>query len=110
MNTLYGQEVADIVPATPVDELADYITRLKILTTRIKTLQAEADGIKAAIQDALGDYEVGTVHGLPVVTWTHHTRHALDQKALREAQPDVYHRFVKASTVRRFTLAEESND
>ncbi len=97
----------DMKPATAVDGLADHVARLRQIGARIKELSAEADQIKAAIQDALGDYEVGTVHGLPAVTWTRHTRHALDQKAFREACPELYRHFLKASTVRRFTLNEE---
>ncbi len=100
----------DMKPATAVDELADHVARLRQINARIRELSAEADEIKAGIQDALGDYEVGTVHGLPAVTWSRHTRHALDQKAFREACPDLYRHFLKASTVRRFTLNEETDE
>lgn len=111
----YGAEGALAVapperPATPVDSLADYLSRLKIIHTRIKDLQTEADGIKAAIQDALGDYEIGTVHGRPVVSWTHHVRHALDQKALKRAEPRLYEAYLKATTVRRFVVLEDQAD
>jgi predicted phage-related endonuclease len=96
--------------ATPVDELADYITRLKIVQDRIRELTDEADAIKAAVQEALGDYEVGTVHGLPVVTWTHHIRHSLDQKALKTEAGEVYVRYLKATPVRRFTVLENPDE
>lgn len=105
----YAQALTDVErPSVPVDPLADYVIRLKLINTRIKGLQAEADGIKAAIQDALGDAEVGTVHGLPVVTWSHHVRHAFDQTAFRKAEPGIHAAYLKATTVRRFTVIEEN--
>lgn len=104
---VYAQALTDLDrPTVAVDSLADYLERLREVQARIRTLTGEADAIKAAIQDCLGDYEVGTVHGLPAVTWTHHTRHALDQAALKKNEPALYGAYLKASTVRRFTVIE----
>jgi predicted phage-related endonuclease len=114
MNDLTETGIAPdpAIDPTPiaVDSLADYIQRLKILNGRIKDLSTEAEAIKAAIQDAMGDYELGTVHGLPAVTWTRHVRHALDQRALKEQAGDVYHAYLKATPYRRFNLVEDTND
>ena len=93
--------------AVAVDELADHVARLRLINSKIKALQAQGEEIKAAIQDLMGDHEVGTVHGRPAVTWTHHTRHAFDQTAFRAAEPDVYRAYLKTSAVRPFTLTEE---
>ncbi len=105
---LIGGE-ADRVPVA-VDSMSDHIERLRQITARIKELTVQADAIKAAIQDELGDYEIGTVHGRPAVYWTQHIRHALDQKALKDHEPHLYTAYLKASPYRRFVLVEEHDD
>lgn len=107
-STLAGPDT-DRVPVA-VDALSDHIARLREVTIRIRELTTQADAIKAAIQDCMGDYEVGTVHGRPAVYWTQHVRHALDQKAFKDAEPDRYHAYLKATPYRRFTVVEEDID
>lgn len=107
-GALLGAE-PDRVPIA-VDSLADYVARLRQVTTRIRELTIQADAIKAAIQDAMGEAEIGTVHGRAVVTWTQHVRHAFDQTAFKNTQPDVYATYLKATPYRRFTLIENEDD
>lgn len=107
-GALVGAE-ADRVPIA-VDTLADYIGRLRQVTTRIRELTLQADAIRATIQDALGDAEIGTVHGRAVVAWTQHVRHAFDQAAFKKTEPGVYAAYLKATPYRRFTLIENEDD
>lgn len=70
----------------------------------IKELEDKA---KAAVQDALGDADTGTLDGEIVVTWESHKRTAFDQKLFREAHPDLFEGFKTSSSVRRFEVASK---
>jgi predicted phage-related endonuclease len=109
MNTISADPEPDLTPVA-VDPLADQLARLRALLARKRQIEAEADEIRAAIQDALGDYEIGTVHGLPAVTWTHHIRHAFDQTAFKKAEPELHAVYLKATPYRRFTVIEDTDD
>lgn len=97
-------------PPVAVDDLDHLITRSNDLRLRIAEMKAEDDAIRAAIQDRLGTSEIGTVHGLPRVRWTHHIRHALDATALKKTEPMTWARYAKTTTYRRFTLIDESGE
>lgn len=70
----------------------------------IKELEDKA---KAAVQDALGDADTGTLDDEIVVTWESHKRNAFDQKAFREAHPDLFEGFKTSSSVRRFEVVSK---
>lgn len=95
-------------PPVEVDDLDHLIARSNELRERIAELKAEEDEIRATIQDRLRESEVGTVHGMPRVRWTHHIRHALDATALKKAEPMTWARYAKTSTYRRFTIIDET--
>ena len=90
----------------PLDDLTGWIDVLKAATTektRIETVIAQA---RSKIEDALGDAEVGTIAGVPVVKWTTVTSSRFDQKAAREFLGDAAASFMTETTTRRFTLTE----
>lgn len=71
---------------------------------------AEEDNAKAIKQEAsnhlkeiLGDYDKGSCMG-HTITWKPVTSERLDTKALKESEPDVYAKYVKNSTSRRFSI------
>jgi putative phage-type endonuclease len=71
---------------------------------------AEEDNAKAKKQDAsnhikeiMGDYDKATCYD-HVITWKPVSTERLDTKALKEAEPEVYAKYVKASVSRRFTV------
>lgn len=98
------------LPPVAVDDLDHLIARGDAVRERIAELKAEEEFIRAAIQDRLGDAEVGTVHGMPRVRWTHHIRHALDSTALKKAEPLTWARYAKTSTYRRFAIIETTGE
>lgn len=73
-----------------------------------KTKQAEyADMMersRAAIEEALGDNEIGTLEGEPAVRWGHQKVNRLNQKALKAERPEIVAEYTEASTQRRFEI------
>jgi predicted phage-related endonuclease len=96
-----------LTPTIALDHLNDRLARMAWIGSKIAELATEHDEIKASIQDEMGDAETATVNGRPVVRWTKHVRHSLDQKALKKNSPEVWNQFVTTSFVRRFTLVTE---
>lgn len=71
---------------------------------------AEEDNSKAKKQDAanhikeiMGDYDKATCLGHSI-SWKPVSSERLDSKALKEAEPEIYAKYVKTSVSRRFTL------
>ncbi len=71
---------------------------------------AEEDNAKAKKQDAsnhikeiLGDYDKATCMGHSI-SWKPVSTERLDTKALKEAEPEIYAKYVKTTISRRFTL------
>lgn len=76
----------------------------KIKHGELKDLEANA---KAAIQQALGDSEVGTMNDKIIVTWKSHKRRSLDQSALKQSHPEIYEEYITTSEVRRFEIEND---
>ena len=92
---------------TPLDELRGWID----IYTAGQEAKAKAEEAMAVarekIEDALGDDEVGTVDGAPVVRWTHVTSTRFDQKAAKALLTQTQlAKCMVASESRRFTLVE----
>lgn len=71
---------------------------------------AEEDNAKAKKQEAsnhlkeiMGDYDKATCLGHSI-SWKPVTSERLDTKALKEKEPEIYAKYAKSSTSRRFTL------
>ena len=71
---------------------------------------AEEDNAKAKKQDAanhikeiMGDYDKATCLG-HIISWKPVSSERLDTKALKEAEPEIYEKYVKKSISRRFTI------
>lgn len=88
-----------------MNEMESKIRELRQLQQLIDEATAEAETIKDAIKatmTAQGADELTA--GDFLVTWKAVTASRLDSKALKAAMPDVYGRFCKASTSRRFCV------
>lgn len=55
------------------------------------------------IAPILGDYNTAQCMG-HTISWKPVTTERLDSKALKEAEPDLYSKYVKTSTSRRFSV------
>lgn len=59
---------------------------------------------RAAIEEALGDDEQGTLDGEIVITWASHKKRQLDQSALREAHPELVEEYTNLVEARQFKV------
>jgi predicted phage-related endonuclease len=62
------------------------------------------ESAKAAVQEALGENEIGALDGKIVVTWKHVKSMRLNQKAFREKLPDVHALYSEYTESRRFMV------
>ena len=56
------------------------------------------------VEAALGDNDAGTVDGELAVTWRRQKRKALNQKALKEHEPEIAESYYETTEVRRFEV------
>jgi predicted phage-related endonuclease len=95
----------------PLD-IAGWIEFYKKYQSEIKALEEKVATAKAKIQEALGDAEIGTLDGRPVVRWTKVSSFRLDVRKAKEVlDPKVFEYLSSESQSRRFSLvdADESN-
>lgn len=84
----------------------DHIAALKTVEAQLRALNETKASLQNDIKAALGDNEVGQLDGTTVVTWTRTKRNALDQKALKAAEPELFAQYMAATEVRSFRWAE----
>lgn len=90
-----------------LDELRAQIEILRYCRSKKAELKALEDNARAAVEEALGDADEGTVDGEPAVTWRFHKRTALDQRVLKQSFRDVYDVCLRTSEVRRFEIVDD---
>ena len=79
---------------------------LRELRRFIEELTAEADAITDAIKAQMTTEGVDTLLGDDYkITWREVHSSLFDSKAFKTAMPELYDRFTKPSTTRRFVLA-----
>lgn len=93
--------------STDLSHLRVQVDILRAVKAKEAELKALKENARAAIEDALGDSDVGTIDGEPVVTWKFHKRVALDQKVLKSSFPDVFDECVRTTEVRRFEICDD---
>lgn len=94
--------MTDLTPLRAQIEILQYCRAQRAeLAARIDELEASA---KAAIQEALGDNDTGTIDGHTVITWKTTKRTALDQQLLKKLHPDAYEECRTTTEIRRFEV------
>lgn len=86
-----------------IPNLEGDVAMLDDISTRIKELEAMKKQYENRIKDAMKDIEKCDT-GNAVVTWKTVTSGRLDTKKLKAEMPDVYEKYVKVSSSRRFTM------
>ena len=84
--------------------LENKVKELQELKRLREELDAEMTALEDEIKASMGDAEQITA-GAFKITWKAVASSRLDTTALRKALPDVAARFMKQTTVRRFTIA-----
>jgi predicted phage-related endonuclease len=88
-------------------DMKGWIELLKLSQADIKVLEEKIQVAREKIQEALGDNEIGTIDGQPVVRWTKVTSTRLDMKKAKEVlDPKILAFLSSESTSRRFTLVD----
>lgn len=84
--------------------IATKAAELQELKRLREELDAEISALEDEIKASMGDAEQITA-GAFKITWKSVTSSRLDTTALKKALPEVAARFMKQTTVRRFTIA-----
>ena len=89
---------------TPLDELAGWVDIYRAAQDTIAKAEEAKAVARERIEDALGDDEVGTLAGQPVVRWTYVHSERFDQKKAKAILGDDAAACMVPQTSRRFTL------
>ena len=93
---------------TEIDALLNWLVLLKGLRADRADIDMQIEIAEGHIKDALGDAEVGTINGEPVVRYSRIVTNRFDQKAAKELlTPEQVERCTKATESRRFTIVGE---
>ena len=88
------------------NEIAAKVQELRELRRMAEELAAEIDGLQDSIKQHMDAAGVDTLAGLDYkITYKAVTSSRLDSKSLKADQPDLYARYTKQTTSRRFTFA-----
>jgi len=86
-------------------EIARWVEEYKRLKLEAAQIAEQVDIARSHIEAALGDHEIGTVAGQPVVRWATVESERIDVKKLREVlPPQVLDLVTKVSVAKRFTV------
>jgi hypothetical protein len=90
-----------------LDALVNWVIHLKQLRQDRNMIDEQIELAEGHIKDALGDAEIGTIGGEPIVKWTHVITNRFDQKAAKALlTDDQVAACTKPSESRRFTIME----
>ena len=87
-----------------LDHIKAHVDILKFVAAKEAELKEMKERSRAAVEEALGENEIGTVDGEPVVRWGHQKVNRLNQKALKAERPEIVAEYTEANTQRRFEL------
>lgn len=89
-----------------MNELESKVSELRELRRMADDLSAEITALEDDIKAHMEDLSTDTLHGNDFkITWKSITSSRLDSKALKAAAPELWERFTKTVTTRRFIVA-----
>ena len=92
---------------TDLGALRAQIAILRHVKEKEAELKELKENARAAIEEAMGDEELGTLDGDVVVRWKRQKRTALSQKLLKEMYPEAFASCQDTIETRRFEIAGE---
>lgn len=101
LDSLYhgGIEEEIVMP----DEAIEYVDAYVEACAEEDNAKAKKQEASNHIKEIMGDYDKATCLGHSI-SWKPVSSERLDSKALKEAEPEIYAKYVKVSVSRRFTL------
>lgn len=89
-----------------MNELQKKVDELRELRRMADDLSAEISALEDDIKTHMEEQNTDTINGADFkITWKSITSSRLDSKALKAAAPDLWERFTKPITTRRFIVA-----
>ena len=85
------------------DEAIEYLDMYIEATADMDSAKAKQQEASNHLKEIMGDYNTAQCMG-HTISWKPVTTERLDSKALKEAEPDLYSKYVKTSTSRRFSV------
>jgi predicted phage-related endonuclease len=93
------------------DNTASWVDQYKSCLAKIKEWQESADIARANIEASMGDAQLATYKGQPVIRWTMVTTKRFDVKRAKELLPDeLVEKLQTESESRRFTVVSEDSE
>lgn len=89
-----------------VDDLAAQLDLLRWVEDQLDGLKKFRADVQRTVKLRLGDTEVGTVNGVPVVSYRKALRITLSPRLVRAADPELARRCEEISEVRTFLLLD----
>lgn len=81
----------------------DILVWAKARAAELKDIEKNA---RDAIEEALGDNEIGELDGHPVVTWAMHKKRVFQQAKFKEAHPELVEAFTETVEGRQFKVIQ----
>lgn len=98
-----GMFVASKAVAVPLYGYENKIEEYMYLENQIKELEKKANAIKQNLQLELGENEEANTDFFKI-TWKPQTRATLNTQKLKEEMPEVYEKYIKTTSTRRFMI------
>jgi hypothetical protein len=91
---------------TPLDELTGWLDIYRAAQDAIAKAEEAKAVAREKIEDAMGDDEIGTINGEPVVRWTYVHTDRFDQKKAKAILGDEAAACIVTTTSRRFEMVK----
>jgi predicted phage-related endonuclease len=81
-----------------------HVETLKFVKAKMAALKELEKQARAAIEEAMGEHEVGMLDDEPVVHWSRFKEQRFDQSAFGDEYPDLLEQYKTAREKRRFEV------
>jgi predicted phage-related endonuclease len=89
-----------------LDEVTNLLEAYRVADRTIREWEAIRSAISNQIRYVMGEKEIGTVGGEPVVRWTRYKQRRLSPALVAEHAPDVVEKCYVTTEARRFTVVD----
>lgn len=91
---------------TTLDHIKSHVDIIRYVKKKQAELKEIEENSRAAIEEALGDNEIGTLEGHTAIRWKRIKTNRLNQRKLKEKHPEIVALFSEQTEVRRFEVVE----
>lgn len=88
-----------------LNKVRAHVEILRYVKARKAELKEMEDNSRAAVEEAMGEQEVGMLDGELAITWKHKKVKRLNQKALKAAEPGTYATYCDTAEQRSFEVS-----